>query len=490
MSASDDSLLTRPALELAELVRSGEVSARELTEAALRRIEALDPQFNAFTWVDPEGALAAADEIRPGDGRPFAGVPTAIKELHPQAGVPCTMASQLYGDFRPKRDSYAVRRLRDAGFVFVGRTNAPEFGILPVTAPRRFGPTRNPWDPGRTPGGSSGGAGAAVAAGMVPIAHGSDGGGSIRIPAACCGLVGLKPSRGRISRGPEAGDSFLVTDGMLSRTVADTAAALDVLAGYEPGDATWAPPPPEPFAVSAAREPGRLRIALALTPPLTDCEVDPVCLQAARDAAELLASLGHDVEEAEPPYPDRGSFRMFTPLWATQIATGVVLGGYIAGREPTPDDVEPLTWALYERARETDAPTYALALGWLQRAARKIVAWFGDWDVVLTPQLAWRPPPIGVIDSCGDDPWGEFRRSGEFTPFTSIWNITGQPAISVPLFHGDDGLPLAVQLVGPPLGEGILLSLAAQLERERPWADRLAPPAAGQTRATSSRSDG
>lgn len=471
-------LVLRPALELAELIRSGELSARELTDAALARIDEADGELNAFTWIDADGARAAADAVGSGDPRPFAGVPIAIKELNPQAGAPCTMASDLYGDFRPAFDTSAVRRLREAGFVLVGRTNSPELGILPVTEPRRFGPTRNPWDPSRTPGGSSGGAGAAVAAGMVPIAQGSDGGGSIRIPASCCGLLGLKPSRGRVSRGPESGDSFLATDGVLSRTVADTAAALDVLAGYEPGDATWAPPPPEPFAAAARREPGPLRVALALTPPLLDADVDPACTEAARRAAVLLEELGHRVEEATPPYPERDLFHAFTRIWAGNIATGVVLGGRIAGREPLPGDVEPLTWALYERGRELDATDYVLALGHLQRAARRIVAWWADWDVVLTPALGQRPVPIGAIDACGEDPWGEFRESGRFTPFTAIWNVTGQPAVSVPLFQGDDGLPLSVQLVGPPLGEGLLLSLAAQLEQVHPWAQRLAPPAA------------
>ena len=247
-------MLGRPATELAGLVRAGEVSARELTTASLERIEALDSEINAFTLVDADGALAAADRIGPGDGRPFAGVPIAIKDLGaPVAGMVLSQCSDLFGDFTPDYDAAVVCRLREAGFVIVGKTSSPELGILPVTEPRRFGPTRNPLDQERTPGGSSGGSGAAVAARMVPLAHGSDGGGSIRIPAACCGLVGLKPSRGRISRAPDLGDSYLVTDGVLTSTVADTAALLDVMAGYEPGDATWAPPPAEPFAQSARR---------------------------------------------------------------------------------------------------------------------------------------------------------------------------------------------------------------------------------------------
>src|SRR5579885_2794360 len=253
MAFEQTNLLTRPALELAELVRNGEVSSRELVEEALRRIEA-NQDLNAFTLVNAEQALATADTIKPGDARPFAGVPIAIKELARVAGERFTLGSDLTDDYVCPFDDYVVRRLRDAGFILLGRTNAPEFGIVPTTEPRRFGPTRNPWNTSVTPGGSSGGAAAAVAAGILPVAHGSDGGGSIRIPAACCGLVGLKPSRGRISAGPVLGDSFLVTDGVLTRTVADTAALLDVMAGYETGDATWALPPAEPFAVARSEE--------------------------------------------------------------------------------------------------------------------------------------------------------------------------------------------------------------------------------------------
>ena len=226
MPSAATPLLTRPATELAELVRSGQLRSRELVEAALERIADMHA-LNAFTLVDAEGALAAADAIKPGDPRPFAGIPMAIKELNAVAGQPLTMGSDLYGDYRPEMDAYVVRRLRDAGFVLIGRTAAPEFGILPVTESRRFGPTRNPWNLDHTPGGSSGGAGAAVAAGILPVAHGSDGAGSIRIPAACCGLVGLKASRGRISAGPDLGDNFLSTSAALTRSVADTAHLLD-----------------------------------------------------------------------------------------------------------------------------------------------------------------------------------------------------------------------------------------------------------------------
>ncbi len=297
---STATLLTRPALELAAMVRTGQVSARELVEAALAQVEA-NRDLNAFTFIDREGALAAADAVKPGDARPFAGVPTAIKELNAVAGQPFTMGSDIFGDFRTSYDSSLARRMRNAGFISIGRTASPEFGIVPVTEARRFGPTRNPWNLNHTPGGSSGGAAAAVAGGILPIAQGSDGGGSIRIPAACCGLVGLKPSRGRVSPGPDAGDSFLSVNSCLSRTVADTAAFLDVVAGYEVGDATWAPPPAEPFAASAAKAPKKLRVALTTVSPL-DTPVDPVAAQAARDAATLLTTLGHEVEEVVPPH--------------------------------------------------------------------------------------------------------------------------------------------------------------------------------------------
>jgi amidase len=460
------------------MVRSGELASRELVQASLDRIEAVDDRVNAFTLVDAEGALAAADGVGPGDTRPFAGIPIAIKDLGAAVeGLVLSQCSYLFGDYTPDYDAHVVRRLKEAGFVIVGKASSPEFGIIPVTEPRRFGPTRNPWDTDRTPGGSSGGSAAAVAAGMVPIAHGSDGGGSIRIPAACCGLVGLKPSRGRISRGPDFGDSFLVTDGVLSRTVEDTAVSLDLLSGYETGDATWAPAPAEPFVETARREPGRLRIAMVTEPPI-DAPIDPICAAATQEAAELLASLGHSVEPARPPWSGAHLLPMFTAIYAPSISLGVAYGAQLAGREPTPEDVEPLTWAMWERASELTSTAYVGALSQLQANARELVTFCSAYDVVLTPALAQRPVRIGEIDSCSDDPWSDFRKSGGFTPYTAIFNVSGQPAISVPLFHGDDGLPLGVQLAGPPAREDLLMSLAAQLEEARPWADRVAPLAA------------
>src|SRR3954470_18536142 len=303
-TAAGADLLFRPVHELAGLVRSGELSARELVQASLDRIAELNPTLNAFVDVFAEEALAEADAIGPDDARPFAGVPIAIKNNRAVAGRRLTFASNFVGDFVAPYDHNVVARLKRAGFVIVGTTTLPEWGILPTTETARFGPTRNPWDQSRTPGGSSGGSAAAVASGMVPIAHANDGGGSTRIPAACCGLVGLKPQRGRISLAPEIGHALLVADGVLTRSVAETAQLLDILSGHVLGDSSWAPPPAEPFAAQAAREVGRKRFAVTTLSPIPDMEVDPICAKAAHDAAALLESLGHEVVEADPPWQD------------------------------------------------------------------------------------------------------------------------------------------------------------------------------------------
>jgi amidase len=369
-----------------------------------------------------------------------------------------------------------VRRLRDAGFVFIGRTSAPEFGIVPVTEPRRFGATRNPWDLGRTPGGSSGGSAAAVAAGMVPIAHASDGGGSIRVPAACSGLVGLKPARGRISMGPEVGESFLAVNGVLTRTVADTAAMLDVLAGYEPGDSSWAPAPSERFAVQAAREPGRKRIAVIVAPPL-EATVDPTHLAAVAQTAELLRGLGHEVQEIDPPIELPDLIDMFLTLWSALVGTSAALVGGLCGNAVTPETVEPLTLYLWEQANRQTAFELSATTGQAQGYARALVASQLQWDAVLTPTLAARPVEIGEIDSCADAPREEFDKAGRFIAFTPLANLTGLPAISLPIAHGEDGPPVGVMLTGRPAGEGDLLALASQLEAAAPWSERFSPVA-------------
>ena len=472
---SDSDLMFRPATELAGMVRSGEVSARELVETSLERIEELNPTLNAFVEVDAERALATAEKIGPDDERPFAGVPIAIKNNRPVEGLRLTYGCSLMAENLCDYDHNITRRLKDAGFVIVGTTTLPEYGILPTTEARLFGPTRNPWDLERTPGGSSGGAAAAVAAGIVPVAHGNDGGGSIRIPAACCGLVGLKPSRGRISAAPELGDSSLGIDGMLTRTVADTAAILDVLAGYEPGDATWAPPPPEPFADAAAREPGTLRIAMTTLPPIPDAAVDPMCAGAVTDAAELLRSLGHEVEEVDPPWQIEGLSELFGAVFSTQIALSIAYSGMVAGREPTAEDMEPMSWAIFSMVKKLGAVESIAATVRLQAYARRLVSFLQPYDALLTPALAERPLPLGTLDTAAPEPMSTFTRSGLFTPFTPVFNASGQPGISLPLYQGEDGLPLGVQIVGRPAGEAPLLALAAQLEEARPWAERRPP---------------
>ncbi len=475
-----DDLMFRPVSELAALVRDGTVSARELVQASVDRIDALNPELNAFVDVFAQDALAEADAIVPDDGRPFAGVPIAIKNNRSIAGRRLTFAAELMGDFIAPADHNVTARLKDAGFVIVGSTTLPEYGILPVCETARFGATRNPWDPARTPGGSSGGSAAAVASGMVPIAHANDGGGSTRIPAACCGLVGLKPQRGRISLAPELGYQFLVQDGVLTRTVAETADLLDLLAGHELGDTAWAPPPDEPFAIQAGRDPGRLKIALTLTTPLADTPLDPVCAQATRDAGELLASLGHDVEEVDAPWQIPGLLPLFTAAFGPALTMQMAFAGMVSGREVTADSMEPLSWAMWERCQELSATEAALADAQLQGLARHIVQWVSGYDAVLTPALAEAPVRVGTIDACSADPMADFARSGAFTPYTALNNVTGSPAISVPLYQRPDGdpdagLPLAVQLIGQPAGEGPLLALAAQLEAAAPWAGRRPP---------------
>jgi amidase len=474
----DSDLMFRPATELAAMVRSGGVSARELVEISLARIELLNPDLNAFVQIDAERALATAAEIRAGDERPFAGVPVAIKNNRAVAGLKATIGCSLLADYVADQDSNIVRRLKGAGFVVVGTTTLPEYGILPVSEARLFGPTRNPWDLERTPGGSSGGSAAAVASGMVPVAHGNDGGGSIRIPAACCGLVGLKPARGRISAAPERGEAPLDVDGMLTRTVADTAAILDVLAGYELGDATWAPPPSEPFALSATMiggPPTKLRIAATTFPPIADAVVDPICTRAVADAAELLRSLGHEVEEVDPPWRIEGLSELFGAVFSIHIALQIVYSGVVAGKEPTEEDMEPMSWAIHKMTQSFNS-VQGLALEiQLQSLMRQLVAFLEPYDALLTPALAERPLPIGTLDTAAPDPMSTFTRSGLFTPFTPVFNASGQPGISLPLYQGEDGLPLGVQLVGRPAGEAALLALGAQVEEARPWADRRAP---------------
>jgi amidase len=452
------------AVEQARLIRAGEVSSRELVEHYLERIDRLDPSLNAFVTVCADEALADATAIDLSEGdEPFRGVPVAVKDLTATAGIRTTYSSHAYADNVPDFDTAVVRRIREAGFVIVGKTNTPEFGTVAFTESELNGATRNPWSPERTPGGSSGGAAAAVAAGLVPIAHATDGGGSIRIPASCCGLFGLKPSRGRVSSAPFGSLEGLSTAGPLARTVEDAAAFLDVLAGYEPGDPWWAPPPSEPFAASTATVPHRLRIAATATPPM-DTPVDPECIRAVESAGALLSELGHEVVDATPPWRDPDLFTLFLTVWQVSPALYPVDETLLT----------PLNRGLVESSRTTSAADYARAVAALQLLARRVVAFWEGVDAVLTPTLALEPVAIGWQDAVGGA-IPQLLRNVEFTPFTAIANLTGQPAMSLPLHWSDEGLPVGVQVIGPPAGEALLLQLAAQVEQARPWADRRPP---------------
>jgi amidase len=434
------------------------VSPRELADAAIARIEATNPELNFLVTDCYEQALATT----PADG-PFTGVPMLVKDLNETAGVRTTYSSRAFAEYVPAHDAAVVRRMKSAGFVILGKSNTPEFGTTAVTESELNGACRNPWDPSRTPGGSSGGAAAAVAAGVLPLAHGSDGGGSIRIPASCCGIFGIKPSRGRVSPAPFVSGSLeLSQSGPLSVTVRDAAAFLDVLAGYEPGDAQWATPPERPFVDEVGADPGRLRIAFTAESPIP-FEIDPRVVAVARATADALAALGHDVVEATPPWRDDVIFSTFAKLW--QVGPALVPGD--------PSQYEPLNRALAEAAHETTSVEYARSVFALQRLARTVVAfWFEqDVDVVVTPGLGMLPPPIGWVFE-PEEPWEQFRRGGELTPFTPIVNVTGQPAAMVP-FDVVDGLPVGVQLIGRPADEATLFRLSAQLEEAHPWAQRL-----------------
>lgn len=441
------------ATEQAELVRTGEVSPAELFELYRARIERLDPDLNAFVTV--------CGPTEPRDGA-FRGVPLPVKDLTETDGVRTTYSSRAFADYVPDFDPALVRRLKDAGFVLLGKTNTCELGMTVVTESELNGACRNPWDLSRTSGGSSGGAAVAVASGLAPAAHGSDGGGSIRIPASCCGVFGLKPSRGRVSHAPYGGGEGYSTSGPITRTVLDAAAILDVIAGYEPGDVFTAPPPERPFADEVGRDPGPLRIALTTTPPF-EAPVAADCVAAAEDAAHLLAELGHSVEEATPPWALDTLFESFMTVWQV-----------IPALNGKPDELfEPNNRVLIEAARSSDSVDYVSATLELRSLARRVVAWLDNYDVLLSPTLAQPPVPVGSV--IGDDPWQSFRRAGEVTAFTQIANVTGLPAVSLPLYWSGGDLPIGVQLMGQPAGEATLIRVSAQLEQARPWRDRRPP---------------
>jgi amidase len=479
MTSTADDTRWMDATALADLVTTKEMSPVEVVAAAIERIERLDPDLNAVVirWFD-HALQAAADPALP-DG-PFRGVPLLLKDLWAHAtGLPLTNGNQALARERPIStfDTVLVARYRAAGFVLAGRTNSPELGSLPVTEPMAYGPTRNPWDTSRTPGGSSGGAAAAVAAGMVPIAHASDGGGSIRIPAACCGLVGLKVSQGRISLGPNRSESNLGVEHCVSRSVRDTARLLDASHGPGVGDTVIAPAPWRPYADEVGADPGRLRIGLLDHEPRGG-EVHPDCVDAVRAAATMLEQLGHSVEPGFPePMSDTSMGQRFSALWATNMALGIATMGEQIGRELTEADVEPVNWAQAEYARHVTAVDLAVAQAAVTQFRRSIQQWWADgWDLLLTPTVGEPPVRIGEHDALPDDPLAGMRRAGRFVPFTPAFNMSGQPAISLPLYWNADGLPIGVQLVAAFGREDLLLRVAAQLEQAHPWAHRHPTP--------------
>jgi amidase len=483
-----DGLAGLDATAQAGLVRDGEASPSELVEAAIERAEALNPELNAIIHERYEEARsAAAAELPHG---PFRGVPFLLKDLGAgaEAGQPLHMGMEALkrADFRAPLDSFLVERFRESGLVTIGRTNTPELGILPTTEPLAYGPTRNPWDLGRSPGGSSGGAAAAVAAGIVPFAHASDGGGSIRIPASCCGLVGLKTTRQRISQGPLVGDfaSGLVVDFAVTRSVRDAAGLLDAVHGPVLGDPYVAPPPPHPYTDELDREFKPLRIGV-VTEPAVSIEIEPAVLEATTATATLLEGMGHAVDSQVPPLPDlragdidnRQAF--FNRYYAAQAAT---LGQFdmVLGRPLGREDVEPLTWAMAEEGRRISGGDYLASVGLHQAMGRLIADWFtSGYDLILTPTLSELPPPLGTFDASAPEPLQALERAVGMGAFTAPFNATGYPAISLPLEWSEEGLPIGLQFVAPFGREEILIRIAAQLEQARPWAERRPPVIAG-----------
>ncbi|HET6210971.1 MAG TPA: amidase [Jatrophihabitans sp.] len=466
------------ALQAAAQIRARNVSPTELLEHYLDRIDRLDGEIGAFVTVTADSARqqarqAEAQVLAGTDLPPLHGVPTAIKDLNLTAGVPTKLGSRLYQDFLAPVDDHVVRLLREAGTISLGKTATPEFGLPCYTETGIGPPARTPWDTGRLAGGSSGGAAAAVAAGFLPIAQGSDGGGSIRIPASVTGLFGLKPARGRISRGPlDADSSGLSVLGPLARTVRDAAAFLDATAIPQPGDPHWAPPLPagESFLGWCDRPPERLRIGRYLQPPVPGAVVDPECEAAWQAASQLLAELGHEVVDIELPIPPM-VIPAFETVWAVSAHSVPVDPARV-------DELRPLTRHLRERGAQVSGAEYAGAIGLLAMVSRQAIMATSGYDAVLTPTLAQPPRPIGWFCGTAEDPIDpaeDFERQKRFTPYTAIHNASGQPAASLPLHWTPDGLPVGVMLVGRPAGEAALLALCAQLESAAPWVDRHPP---------------
>jgi amidase len=476
MMSQTDELAFMDATAQAELVRRREMTALELVNAAIERIERLNPMLNAVVTSMYEQAREAASKELPQG--PFTGVPFLLKDLiSSYTGVRMTAGSALLRDYVPDHDSELVGRQKRAGLVILGKTNTPEFGILGTTEPDLLGPCRNPWNMERTTGGSSGGSAAAVASGMVPMAHGNDGAGSLRIPASCCGVFGLKPTRGRNPLGPDYGDlwSGLIAEHAITRSVRDSAALLDATAGTDVGDPYWAPPPTRVFIKEVGASLGQLRIAFS-----TASLVGPVhsdCVSAVHEAAKLCTDLGHEVVEATPAMTlaVEQVVQAFMTVHDAGVASDIDAWATTAGRKPSQEQFEPLTWAMYQMGRKYSASEYLLAVNVLQRTARDIARFFARHDVWLTPTLAEPPVPLGTFASPPENPLAGWYRSAPFAPFTPICNFTGQPAMSVPLFWNGDGLPVGTHFIGRFGDEATLFRLAAQLEQAQPWAAKRPP---------------
>jgi len=472
-SAVDDGLA------LGELVRRGDISATDLVEAAIDRIEEHNDTLNAIVTKVYEQALDSARHHQ-SDG-PFAGVPFLLKDLGGAlGGVPFSSGSRFFRDVCPPVDSELVRRYKASGLIPLGRTNTPEFGLNASTEPVLFGPTLNPWNIDRSPGGSSGGSAAAVAAGLVPLAHASDGGGSIRIPASCCGLFGMKTTRARNTMAPYLGESLAgcSVEHVLSRSVRDSAAALDASAGAAPGDPYIAPRSQQPFLDDVRTEPKPLKIAMTAK-AFSGFPVDQDCINAATNAAKLCESLGHHVEEASPKFDAEQLDRDYHCLFSVGATANIRQRAHAANRTLDPDGFERITWAMMAQADELNATDYVQLLNRLHATCRQIGEFFEDYDLLLTPTLAKPPVPLGHLDMMMDDLEAYTDRLWRFAAFTYQFNVTGQPAMSVPLHWNADNLPIGVQFVGRYGDEATLFQLAGQLERVAPWQDRHPPIWAG-----------
>lgn len=469
---TNEELMWLDATAQAELVAKKEVKPAELVDAAIERIEKLNPKINAVvTKIYDEGRASANGQLPEG---PFKGVPFLVKDLLAVVkGARLTGGSSMLADFVPDYDSELVKRYKQGGFIILGKTNTPEFGIVPTTEPVFLGKCRNPWNLERTTGGSSGGSAAAVASGMVAVSHANDGGGSIRIPSSCCGVFGFKPTRGRNPLGPDYGDvmSGLVCEHVVTRSVRDSAAILDITAGDTYGP-YFAPPAPGKYLQKMKEKPVKLRVGFT-SQAATGTPVHEDCVSAMKEAAKLCGGLGHHVEDAGIPSIDSNALvQEFMILWSAGVAWDVDALAKASGKKPSKETLEPISWTLYEMGHSYTAPQYLLALQTLQKVAREIQEFYSKYDVLLTPTLAEPPVELGTFDAPKDNPFMGFMRSASFSPFTPICNLTGQPAMSVPLHWNNEGLPIGAHFIGQYGREDILFRLAAQLEKARPWADR------------------